>query len=246
MSGGRVELGLGAGWFEAEHTAYGIPFPDTGRAVRPARGAARGHHRAVGDPAGRALHLRRPALPGDRLARRCPSRCSSPRPPVIVGGDGTEAHARRWPPGTPTSSTCRSSSVDDDRASSSRGSAPPATRSAGTRHRCAGRTRWSVCCGSDEAECPPARRGDRPRAGRAARERRRRHPGRGGRDDRPVRRRAAPSGSTCRCSTSTTSTTSSWSRPRSCRRSDPSRTASGLGGLLQRRRTPSLSPKSPA
>ncbi|WP_431795074.1 LLM class F420-dependent oxidoreductase [Microbacterium enclense] len=27
MSGGRVELGLGSGWFEAEHAAYGIPFP---------------------------------------------------------------------------------------------------------------------------------------------------------------------------------------------------------------------------
>ncbi|ONK10705.1 LLM class F420-dependent oxidoreductase [Streptomyces sp. MP131-18] len=27
MSGGRVELGLGAGWFAAEHAAYGIPFP---------------------------------------------------------------------------------------------------------------------------------------------------------------------------------------------------------------------------
>ncbi len=27
MSGGRVELGLGAGWFEAEHHAFGIPFP---------------------------------------------------------------------------------------------------------------------------------------------------------------------------------------------------------------------------
>ncbi|MER8012225.1 LLM class F420-dependent oxidoreductase [Streptomyces sp. NPDC094149] len=27
MSGGRVELGIGAGWFEQEHTAYGIPFP---------------------------------------------------------------------------------------------------------------------------------------------------------------------------------------------------------------------------
>ena len=30
MSGGRVELGIGAGWFEAEHSAYGIPFPDLG------------------------------------------------------------------------------------------------------------------------------------------------------------------------------------------------------------------------
>ncbi|MBL0887227.1 LLM class F420-dependent oxidoreductase [Myceligenerans indicum] len=28
MSGGRVELGLGTGWFGAEHAAYGIPFPD--------------------------------------------------------------------------------------------------------------------------------------------------------------------------------------------------------------------------
>ena len=27
MSGGRVELGIGAGWFEEEHRAYGIPFP---------------------------------------------------------------------------------------------------------------------------------------------------------------------------------------------------------------------------
>jgi F420-dependent oxidoreductase-like protein len=30
MSGGRVELGLGAGWFEAEHQAYAIPFPPLG------------------------------------------------------------------------------------------------------------------------------------------------------------------------------------------------------------------------
>src|SRR5262245_16855711 len=27
MSGGRVELGLGSGWHEGEHRAYGIPFP---------------------------------------------------------------------------------------------------------------------------------------------------------------------------------------------------------------------------
>jgi F420-dependent oxidoreductase-like protein len=30
MSGGRVELGIGTGWYDAEHTAYGIPFPPLG------------------------------------------------------------------------------------------------------------------------------------------------------------------------------------------------------------------------
>ena len=31
MSGGRVELGLGPGWYDGEHTAYGIPFPPIGQ-----------------------------------------------------------------------------------------------------------------------------------------------------------------------------------------------------------------------
>lgn len=30
MSGGRVDFGIGAGWFEAEHRAYAIPFPSLG------------------------------------------------------------------------------------------------------------------------------------------------------------------------------------------------------------------------
>lgn len=30
MSGGRVELGIGAAWYEREHQAFGIPFPPTG------------------------------------------------------------------------------------------------------------------------------------------------------------------------------------------------------------------------
>ncbi|BAL92138.1 putative luciferase-like monooxygenase [Actinoplanes missouriensis 431] len=30
MSGGRIEFGLGGGWFDTEHQAYGIPFPPVG------------------------------------------------------------------------------------------------------------------------------------------------------------------------------------------------------------------------
>lgn len=30
MSGGRIDFGFGTGWFEEEHTAYGIPFPRVG------------------------------------------------------------------------------------------------------------------------------------------------------------------------------------------------------------------------
>src|SRR5690606_33576541 len=30
MSGGRVELGIGTGWYEPAHTAYGLPFPPLG------------------------------------------------------------------------------------------------------------------------------------------------------------------------------------------------------------------------
>jgi alkanesulfonate monooxygenase SsuD/methylene tetrahydromethanopterin reductase-like flavin-dependent oxidoreductase (luciferase family) len=32
--GGRIEVGLGAGWLEAEHAAYGFPFPPTGDRMR--------------------------------------------------------------------------------------------------------------------------------------------------------------------------------------------------------------------
>jgi F420-dependent oxidoreductase-like protein len=34
VSGGRLDFGLGAGWFEAEHTAYGIPFYPPGERIR--------------------------------------------------------------------------------------------------------------------------------------------------------------------------------------------------------------------
>ena len=49
MSGGRVELGLGAGWYEAEHKAYAIPFPPLGERFERLERAARDHQRAVVD-----------------------------------------------------------------------------------------------------------------------------------------------------------------------------------------------------
>lgn len=87
MSDGRVEFGLGAGWFDMEHAAYGIPFPDVGErfdrldeALAVVTGLWRtpdgetfsydGRHYTLTDsPA-----LPKPAQPGG--------------PPVILGGGG--------------------------------------------------------------------------------------------------------------------------------------------------------------
>ncbi len=87
MSGGRVELGMGTGWFDQEHTAYGIPFPPlrerferleeqlaivTGLWETPTGGAFSfdgAHYQVVDSPA-------------------LPKPVQAPRPPVIVGGYG--------------------------------------------------------------------------------------------------------------------------------------------------------------
>ena len=65
MSGGRVELGLGAGWFEQEHAAYGIPFPP--KRFDLLDRAARGRHGPVGHTRGRPVRHTGRALHADRL-----------------------------------------------------------------------------------------------------------------------------------------------------------------------------------
>jgi F420-dependent oxidoreductase-like protein len=92
MSGGRVELGFGAGWFAAEHEAYAIPFPELGERFERFeeqlaiitglwdtpegdKFSFSGTHYSVTDS---------PGLP--KPAQR-------PRPPVLIGGTG----ARRTP-----------------------------------------------------------------------------------------------------------------------------------------------------
>ena len=97
MSGGRVELGLGAGWYEREHDGLRHPVPPARRALRPPRGAARRDHRPVATPAA-SLHVRRSALPvADSPA--LPKPVQDGGMPIIVGGGGptrTPALAARF------------------------------------------------------------------------------------------------------------------------------------------------------
>lgn len=98
MSGGRVELGLGSGWFEAEHTAYGVPFPSLKERF---------------DRLTEQLDIVTglwATLPGDRFSYAgahyslvdspaLPKPVRQPRPPIIVGGQGprrTPALAARF------------------------------------------------------------------------------------------------------------------------------------------------------
>jgi alkanesulfonate monooxygenase len=111
MSGGRVEFGIGSGWYEEEHRAYGIPFPamkERFDRLEEQLQIITGLWRSpVGETysfSGRHFQLNdSPALPKPR---------QRPSPPVIVGGWGskrTPAIAARFadeynipmpPPGT--------------------------------------------------------------------------------------------------------------------------------------------------
>lgn len=85
MSGGRVELGIGAGWYEAEHESFGLPFPPRGERfdrleeqIQIITGLWTAEDSF--DFSGRYYQLRNnPALP--RPVQR-------PHPPLIIGGFG--------------------------------------------------------------------------------------------------------------------------------------------------------------
>ncbi|MCX4469996.1 LLM class F420-dependent oxidoreductase [Micromonospora sp. NBC_01655] len=87
MSGGRVELGIGAGWYEREHTSYGIPFPAVGERFDRLdeqlevitglwRTPVGGTYSFFGD------HYRLVDAPA------LPKPVQQPGPPVIIGGRG--------------------------------------------------------------------------------------------------------------------------------------------------------------
>jgi alkanesulfonate monooxygenase len=92
MSGGRIDFGLGAGWFEAEHRAYGVPFPAIGERFDRLAEQLQIITGLWTTPVGQTYTFRgehyelvdSPALP--KPAQR-------PHPPVIVGGKGTRRTA---------------------------------------------------------------------------------------------------------------------------------------------------------
>ena len=88
MSGGRIELGLGTGWFEAEHAAYGIPFPPLGERFDLLEEQLAIITGLWTTPEGQAFsfdgaHYRVTDSPG------LPKPAQRPRPPVLLGGRGT-------------------------------------------------------------------------------------------------------------------------------------------------------------
>ena len=85
-SGGRFELGIGGGWKEDEWLAYGYGFPPLGERLAALRDALEVITRMLGP--GRATYEGR--FVSVRGAVNMPKGLQSPRPPIIVGGNGRE------------------------------------------------------------------------------------------------------------------------------------------------------------
>jgi F420-dependent oxidoreductase-like protein len=95
VSGGRVELGIGAGWLEAEHRAYGFPFA----ALRTRMDVMAEQMEIVA----RSFEDEPFSFEGEHYAIEdldaLPKPLQRPRPPLIVGGSGGRrslALAARW------------------------------------------------------------------------------------------------------------------------------------------------------
>ncbi|MEZ0340366.1 LLM class F420-dependent oxidoreductase [Mycobacterium sp. pV006] len=89
MSGGRVEFGLGAGWFEAEHQAYAIPFPPLGERFDRLTEQLEILTGLWTTPSGETFdhqgaHYTVVDSPG------LPKPLQSPHPPIIIGGGGAK------------------------------------------------------------------------------------------------------------------------------------------------------------
>jgi F420-dependent oxidoreductase-like protein len=100
MSGGRVELGIGTGWYQREHEAYGVPFPPTRERfdrLEEQLAVIKGLWLTEpGAPVGFSFTGKHYTV----VANRNPPRpAQRPHPPIIIGGVGpkrTPAIAARY------------------------------------------------------------------------------------------------------------------------------------------------------
>ena len=90
ISGGRIELGLGAGWMEREHRAYGFPFPETSTRVAMFAEQLEIIHRLWSDDRVdfHGMYYRLEDAPAQ------PKPLQQPHPPIIVGGSGKRGTAQ--------------------------------------------------------------------------------------------------------------------------------------------------------
>jgi F420-dependent oxidoreductase-like protein len=98
MSGGRIELGLGTGWYDGEHTAYGIPFPPLAERFDRLEEQLAILHGLWETPVGSTF-----SFPGAHYqlvdSPALPKPFQQPHPPLILGGFGpkrTPALAARF------------------------------------------------------------------------------------------------------------------------------------------------------
>ena len=208
MSGGRVELGIGAGWFEAEHAAYGIPFPELGERFDRYEEQVAIVSGLWNTPPGETFDF-----PGAHY--RISGSPALPKPvqdggiPIIVGGKGKQRTPRLAARYASEFNVPFSSAADNARLFA--GVRRRARRPAATRRPWSTAPRWSSAWAGTRRSWP----GGRPRsAGRSTS-----CASTGWRAPRPRRStswagtpRPARNGCTCRCSTSPTSTTSTWWR----------------------------------
>ena len=97
VSGGRVELGLGAGWFEREHAAFGFPFPSDAERMEILGEQLEIVHRLwdrdEDEVTFEGRHYRLDACVA------LPKPVQTPHPPLIIGGGAgprAAALAARW------------------------------------------------------------------------------------------------------------------------------------------------------
>lgn len=88
MSGGRIELGLGAGWNEAEHEQHGLPFPPLRERMAMLAEALAIVHGLWSEPDGWSFQGRYWRVREGRLRPRPVERPGRRHPNLIMGGEG--------------------------------------------------------------------------------------------------------------------------------------------------------------